>query len=310
MPHQESLRRAPAGRKRVVLHALVVVGLVFAGYLFFVAAPFKGSMAFDVVAYWSVDLANPYHGNVGDLGFFPYSPAAALALAPFTALPWLAFVTLWYAALVAALTFLGRRSLLVLLAFPPVAIDLYHGNIHLLLAAAIVIGFRYPQAWAFVLLTKVTPGVGLLWFVARREWRSLALALGATAVVAVATAVFLPRQWLDWVAMLASSASTPPPWPALPIPLVPRLAAAAVIVWWGARHDYRWTVPLAAAISVPALWPGAFAILAACWPLRRRADESAITFTAAAAGATPDYHAADARRHRGKPAGGPRPSAA
>jgi hypothetical protein len=318
MPHQESPRIGQFARKRVLFHALVVVGLVFAGYLFFVAAPFKGSMAFDVVAYWSVDLAAPYHGNVGDLGFFPYSPAAALVLAPFTALPWLAFACLWYAALIAALTFMGRRSFLVLLAFPPVAIDLYHGNIHLLLAAAIVVGFRYPQAWAFVLLTKVTPGFGLLWFVARREWRSLALALGATAAIAAATAVLLPRQWLDWIAMLASSASVPPPWPALPIPLIPRLLAAAAIVWWGARRDFRWTVPLAAAMSVPALWPGAFAILAACWPLRRRTDVIETAETAAAPAASPDYHAADAsdrrrapaKRSKREPAGDPRPSTA
>ena len=43
---------------------------------------------------------------------------------------------------------------------------------------AIVLGFRWPFTWAFVLLTKVTPGVGLLWFAVRREWRSLAIALG------------------------------------------------------------------------------------------------------------------------------------
>ncbi|MEO6350138.1 MAG: hypothetical protein ABIP53_05765 [Candidatus Limnocylindrales bacterium] len=110
----------------------MTAGLVFAGFLLFVTAPLKGSMAFHVVAYWNVELADPYHGSVGDLGFFPYSPAAALVLAPLNALPWIVFVSGWYAAVVAALTFLGRRSLLVLLAFPPVAIDLDHGNIHLL----------------------------------------------------------------------------------------------------------------------------------------------------------------------------------
>jgi hypothetical protein len=301
--------------RRALFHGLVLAGLVFGVYLFAVAAPFKGSMAFDVVAYWTVDLANPYQGNVGDLGFFPYSPAAALALAPLTQLPWLAFATLWYGALLAALTFLGRRSFLVLLAFPPVAIDLYHGNIHLLLAAAIVVGFRYPQAWAFVLLTKVTPGIGLLWFVARREWRNLVLALGTTAVIAAASFVVLPRQWFEWISMLASSAGTPPPWPALPIPLVPRLAVAAAIVWWGARRDQRWTVPVAAAISVPALWPGAFAILAAAWPLRHRVSRPGAAAVpddnSRDPNQTPDYHAADARpRNEGRHAGEPRPSTA
>jgi len=43
-----------------------------------------------------------------------------------------------------------------------------------LLAVAIAVGFRYPAAWALVLITKVTPGIGLVWFAVRREWCPLA----------------------------------------------------------------------------------------------------------------------------------------
>ena len=267
-----SLPRMPtSGRqlfvRRAGLHAAVLAGLIFAAYLFTVSAGQKGSMAFDVVAYWRLDLADPYPGQVGDLGFFPYSPAIALVLAPFTALPWILFAAAWYSLLLGALAWLGQRSVLVLLAFPPVAVELYHGNIHLLLAAAIVLGFRHPAAWSLVLLTKVTPGIGLIWFAARREWRSLILALGATAVIVVVTALVLPSQWMSWVTMLLGSAGTPPPWPALPVPLWLRLPLAAAIVWWGARRDARWCVPVAATLALPALWPGGFAILAAALPL-------------------------------------------
>jgi hypothetical protein len=279
--------------RRTLLHGAVLAGLIFAAYLFTVAAAQKGSMAFDVVAYWRLDLAHPYHGAVGDLGFYAYSPPVALAMAPFTVLPWIVFVTGWYMLLAGALIYMGGRYTLMLLAFPPVAVELYHGNIHLLIAAAVVAGFRYPAAWSFVLLTKVTPGVGLLWFVARREWRSLAVALGATAAIVVVTFVILPTQWVAWVSMLVNDAGTPPPWPALPVPLWLRLPVAAGVVWWGARRGLRWTVAVAAAISVPALWPGAFSILAACWPLRRRATEG----SAAERG----YHAADAGAPRSKP---------
>jgi hypothetical protein len=254
--------------RRLLLHAAVMVGLIFAGYIFLVSAAQKGSLGFDIVAYWTVNPAAPYHGNVGDLGFFAYAPPIALALAPFTVLPWPVFATGWYVLLVTTLAWLGRRQMLMLLAFPPVALDLYHGNIHLLLAAAIVLGMRYPAAWSFVLLTKVTPGIGLLWFAARREWRSLLIAFGATGLIVVATFALLPSQWLGWLEMLRDSAGTPPPWPALPIPLGLRLPLAALLVLWGARCDARWIVPVAAAISLPALWPGGFAILAACWPLR------------------------------------------
>ena len=80
----------------------------------------------------------------------------------------------------------------VLLAFPFVAVELTGGNIHLLLAAAIVAEFRWPAAWSFVLLTKVTPGIGLLWFAVRREWRPLMIALGATAAIAGLTFIIVP----------------------------------------------------------------------------------------------------------------------
>lgn len=280
--------------RRALVHGAVLSGLVFAAYLLLIAAPSKGTLGADVVAYWRLDLAQPYHGTVGDLGFFPYSPAVAVLFAPFAGLPWPAFVAVWYALLIGALAWLGRRSFLVLLAFPPVAINLSDGNIHLFLAVAIVLGFRYPAAWSAVLLTKVTPGIGLLWFVARREWRSLGIALGATGAIVAVTAVLLPTQWVSWLNMLAQTSGTQPPWPALPIPLWLRLPAAAAIVWWGAKRDLRWTVPVAAAISVPALWPGAFAILAACWPLRHRA-------TLPARQPDPDYHAPDARQPRGRP---------
>jgi hypothetical protein len=260
--------------RRVLYHGAVVVGVIFAGYLFFVSEAQKGSAAFDVVSYYAFDLSNPYAiSTVGALGFFPYSPAIALLFAPFHALPWMAFVMLWYTVLFCCVAWLGRRSFLAVLAFPPVAIDLYHGNIHLLLAVAIALSFRYPAAWSVVLLSKVTPGVGLLWFAVRREWRNLAIALSVTAAIVVVTVALMPTQWADWMHVLISNAGTPPPWPALPIPLLLRLPIAALIVTWGALTNRRWTVPLSAALAVPALWPGSFAILAACWRLGSTADE-------------------------------------
>ena len=62
-------------------------------------------------------------------------------------------------------------ALLILLL--PWTYELFVGQVHLFIAAAIVLGFRWPALWAFNILTKVTPGVGLLWFLVRREWRSL-----------------------------------------------------------------------------------------------------------------------------------------
>ena len=255
---------------RTLFHGLVFAGLIVGAYLLFVAAPAKGVFGVDAMAYWHINLADPYRDPWIPLYFFPYSPAVALLFAPLTQLSWPVFVAVWWSVLVGSLVWIGRRDVLILAAFIPVAITLSDGNIHLLMAAAIVVGMRYPAAWSFVLLTKVTPGVGLLWFVARREWRSLAIALGATAAIVAVTAVFLPSQWLGWLAMLRDSTTVTPWWPALPVPLWLRLPVAAAIVWWGARRDARWTVPIAATLALPALWLGGLAMLIACWPLRKR----------------------------------------
>lgn len=263
-----------AKTRRLLIHGAILVGLIFGAYVLFVAAPAKGTLGIDAMAYWRIDLADPY-GNAphdaawGVLGhFFPYAPPIALLFAPFAGLSWPAFAALWYAMLIGALVWLGRRDVLILAAFPPVALNLSDGNIHLVLAAAMVLGFRYPAAWSLLLLTKVTPGIGLLWFAARREWRSLAIALGATAAIVLVTALFLPTQWLAWLHMLRESVGVPAPWPALPIPLWLRLPVAAVVVVWGARRNARWTVPVAATLALPALWLGGLAMLVACWPLR------------------------------------------
>jgi len=278
---------------RTLFHGLVFAGLIVGAYLLLVATPAKGVFGIDAIAYWRVDLADPYRDPWIPLRFFPYSPPIALLFTPLAQLSWPVFVGVWWSLLVGALLWLGRRDVLILAAFPPVAITLSDGNIHLLMAAAIVVGMRYPAAWSLVLLTKVTPGIGLLWFVARREWRSLAIALGATAAVVTATAVFLPSQWLGWLAMLRDSTGVTPWWPALPVPLWLRLPVAAAIVWWGARRDARWTVPIAATLALPALWLGGLAMLAGCWPLRSRPA------TASADGA--DYRVPDGVARRTSP---------
>ncbi len=146
--------------QRALRDGLVVAGLLFLAYLFAIIAPVAGTVGFDAFAYWSVDASDPYQAGVGGLGAFNYTPPIAGCSIPVGALPWLTFLWLWLAALFGTVIWLGRWSPRVfwILALPPVALELYHGNVHLLIAAAIVLGFRHPWTWAFVLLTKVTPG--------------------------------------------------------------------------------------------------------------------------------------------------------
>ena len=264
-------RMKPA-RRRAIRHALMLVGLLSLPYIVLINQS-RSMFGFDAYAYWAIDLSNLYgesSGNTSALGAFRYTPAFGQVFAPAHAIPWELFLGLWCVAMAAALVWLAGRNWLLLLAFPPIALELYHGNIHLFMAVAIVVGFRYPVAWAFILLSKVTPGVGVLWFLFRREWRNFALALGVTAAIAGISFVVAPNLWREYVSTMVDNLTYDPghPYP-VPIPLPIRTAAAAALVWWGARTDRRWVVPVAAVLALPIIWFHGLAVLAAIIPLWR-----------------------------------------
>jgi hypothetical protein len=266
---------------RALRDGAIVAGLLFAGYLFAVVAPSAETFGFDAFAYWSLDLADPYARTAGALGAFTYSPVIARLFAPFVMLAFWQFLLLWCGLLVGTAAWLGLgsvRSVLAVFAFPAVALEIYHGNVHLLMAAAIWLGFRYPAAWSFVLLTKVTPGVGLAWFAVRREWRSLAIAVGVTAALVAVSLAIDGRLWESWLrdSLGATAGGAALNQFSLPVPLWIRVPAALALVAWGGLTDRRWTVPVGATLALPVLWPSGFAVLAALWPIwreRQAADE-------------------------------------
>ncbi|HEY2888639.1 MAG TPA: glycosyltransferase 87 family protein, partial [Candidatus Limnocylindrales bacterium] len=138
----------------------------------------------DARCYWVPGFDAPYALSQWTAPIaYVYSPAFLQLLAPLKVLAWEPFLGIWTVLLLLAVRFLSGPRLFVL-ALVLAAPEVIGGNIHLLVAVAIVIGFRYPAAWSLILLTKVTPGIGLLWFAVRREWRALGIALGATAAIA------------------------------------------------------------------------------------------------------------------------------
>jgi hypothetical protein len=251
-------------------------GALLMGWLLLVVGPDKGTTGFDAYAYWAVSPQHPYATPLGEVGSFTYTPAVALFFAPFHSLSFGAFYVLWAGFLAANLVWLTRRYTFLWLAFLPVPLELYHANVHLLLATVCVLGFRYPALWSIGILTKVTPGISLLWFAVRREWRSLAIALGATGAIGLVSFALAPGAWFDWVAFLTSSSSTGPvenasyQW--LIPPLFLRLAVAAALIVWGARTDRRWVVPVATVLAMPVLWITSPAVLAAVPRLRKPVD--------------------------------------
>jgi hypothetical protein len=267
------------GPSVVLTEALSVAGLLAAAVawvlLVAISDPSFGFLASaqDARSYHGLDPVDPYAGRSpwGSVGAFPYSPAFALLVWPLGLLPWPVFVAAWTALLLACVAWLTGRELL-LLGVAVAAAELMGGNIALLLAVAIVLGFRWPMAWSFVLLTKVTPGIGLLWFAVRREWRALAIVFGATAAIVAVSFAFAPSAWLAWVEVLLDSSGRSGTWAAVPVPLAIRLPIGAALVVWGARRSRRWTVPVAAMLALPALWYGSLAMLLAVIPLTTRRE--------------------------------------
>ena len=269
---QRTPLRAGLTRARALRDGAIVAGLLFFGYLFVILAPLNRGLGLDAYAYWSLDLADLYGGAQGAVlgaGAFRYSPLIAQVFAPVAQMPWGSFLFLYEAMLLGTIVWLGRRRwvpVLAILAFPPVAIELYYANIHLLLAAAIGVGFRHPWTWSVVLLTKITPGVGLVWFAVRREWRSLGIAVAVTAALAAFSWVSAPGLWTEWIETLAGNRAVATS-NSLPIPLLARLPVALALVAWGAHTDRRWTVPVAATLALPVLWIHGLAMLAGVVPL-------------------------------------------
>jgi hypothetical protein len=231
----------------------------------------------DAYAYWSTRDGVFYEGSsVGVLGSYLYSPVFAHLLIPLTWLSWPVFNAIWTGLNCAILWYLaGRWSLLALL-FLPIPLEIVSGNVHLIYAYVAVAGLRWPVLWAIPLITKITPGIGLLWFAVRREWRNLAIALGATAAIVTVSFALDQAAWREWIALLLASDQAPTATPGwyIPVPLLPRLMIAAILVVWGALTDRPWVLPIAMACALPLVWLNGLAVLAGLLPAwRQRAAE-------------------------------------
>lgn len=262
-------------RQRLGLDLFIVVAVVLVVLRLFAASPWT-PWVLDMHTYWATRdgftyaTSNPYL-----IGAYLYAPVFAQVLWPLAAsVPWPVFAAVWTALIAAAVVWLvGRWSFPVLLFSGALALELYLGQIDVFIAVAVVIGFRYPAAYAFPLLTKVAPGIGLLWFLFRREWRALAVAGAATVAVAAVSAIAAPSLWHDWYDLLRRSVTDKQVVDGayLAIPVWARLPFAVGIIFWGARTSRHWTVPVAILLAMPILWVNVFTLLVAVIPLRAEA---------------------------------------
>jgi len=257
--------------RRLAVSAFVLVIAIFAAARLMNMYPYNERL-FDLWAYWSTRFGLDYTwARPGESGAYIYSPAFAHLIAPLTALPLPVFTAIWTVLIASTLYWLaGWRSFFIGLLIP-VTMSIAIGQTDLLMAAAIVIGFRWPAIWFLPIVTKLTPGIGLLWFAARREWRSLLIALVATGTIAAISFAIDPGAWFGWLTMLGRM-----DFPAagdgvyLPVPVWVRLPIVAALIVWGARSNRRWVLPVGVCLSLPTVWLNTPTILVAILPMLGR----------------------------------------
>ncbi len=255
--------------RRLAIPAFFMVLAVFAAFRLFAIGPWT-IPGFDLYAYWSTRSGIEYAtAHQGATGAYLYAPVFAQVIAPLTALPWPVFAGLWTALMAVPLVWLAGRYALPVVLLPPILMSVVSGQVDLAFAAIVLLGLRWPAVWVLPILTKVTPGVGLVWFVVRGEWRSLAIAGVVTAATVVVSAVLDPAAWAGWLAMLARL-----DFPAfgnglwfLPLPLPFRLFVAAALIAWGAATDRRWVLPVGVCLALPTVWLNSPTILVAILPM-------------------------------------------
>lgn len=256
--------------------ALAIAALVF-GWM---GLNLEGIYFRDAMAYWRPDLDDLYGGrHVGVMSTYLYSPAFAQLVSPLGLLPWEAFALLFSATNLLALAWMvGPIVAAILFWIPgPVADEISTGNIHLLLAAAAVVGFRFSCTWAFPVLTKITPGVGALWLAGARQWRPLLVAVVTTAVFVAVSFALAPDAWFEWADTLQRSTGIPAGEAAvIPGPLWLRTAVAAVLAVWAGMAGWRWLVPAAMTIALPVPWSSGLSLLVGSLALSREWWEGGI----------------------------------
>jgi hypothetical protein len=222
----------------------------------------------DAHIYFAANLDDLYKGNVFT-DTYNYSPAFAWWIQPLQALPFDAFRTMIAAINMAGLVFLIGpvfTAVVLLAQVQPVWTEFQQGNLNFLVAALLLLGFQQSAWYAFPLLTKATPGIGLVWFAVRREWRALALALGATFAIALPSLVLVPEAWVQFVGSLSRNTQVDAQ---VGAPLLLRALLATAVIAWGAHTDRPWSVLVGVALVAHSNGGGWLVVLGIVRLLRR-----------------------------------------
>ncbi|WP_211876632.1 glycosyltransferase family 87 protein [Pseudarthrobacter albicanus] len=247
-------------------------------YVAIKAAFLDNALGQDAHAYWLAGQGELVYDRVpGQQDAYLYSPAFLTVILPLAMLPWLLFLPMWICLEAAVLLWLLKplRTRWFVPVFLLCTPELVVGNIYILLAGAAVIGMQKPAAWSFPILTKITAGVGLLWFAVRGEWGRLLQGVGGLAIVVIVSYALDPTQWHAWLQFLLENRDGTPD---SRTSFLLRCFLAVVLVVIGARKQWPWLVAPAMVLASPVL-VGLIplTILAAIPRLGRLAAQNAVT---------------------------------
>lgn len=266
-------------RERVLLVVLATIGAC----LLLVVAVNRWAEPSDEYSYWvgghraltGQPLYDPTDTFVTPFAY-RYPPIVAQVLAPIVAVvPPLAFTAAWTILMLGCLWWLAGRNVLVALAmcaFPPIAVEFWFRNVHLILAVLLVLGLRRWGGWFAVGASiKLAPGLGLLYLAARGRWREAAVAAGFGGVLLLVSIALSPDAWRQFLDITLARGPTDAS-AFLPVPYFVRAVAGVVLTVVAARLKPRIGGPLfvvAAVLALPTLWFTALSTLAAVVPLIR-----------------------------------------
>jgi hypothetical protein len=269
---------AKFANKFPLLARVIVVGVwlegAFVAFLGISRPLSTNQLGGDAHAYWLAGQGNALYDKApGQIDAYLYSPAFATAIQPLALMPWPFFLGVWILLQSAVLVWLLRPlefkwSIPIFLFCVP---ELMNGNIYILLAACAVLGLRRPGIWAFPILTKITGGIGLLWFAVRGEWKQVVQGVCMTVAIAGVSYLFSPSQWHAWLDFLLLHRDGTRDGS---ISFLVRCSLAIALIVIGARKQWRWLMAPAMVLAAPALALTTLAILTAIPRLTIRMDTS------------------------------------
>ncbi len=230
-------------------------------------------LGYDSHAYWSAvqRMDQLYAAPALSRDAYLYSPLFAQLVWPLGRLPWPGFALVWSALGMAAFVWLlqplsGRWFWPALVATVP---EVLTGNIYALMALALVLGADRGSPWLLPTLTKVTPSlVAVGWLAASRQWRTLIRGVRSGVVLVAASVALAPTQWAEWVGFLcggtASGGGNSLPW----LLLGAAGAGLGVAVYAGVTGR-AWLLPVSVILVSPTLGVNTLTVLAAVPRLRQ-----------------------------------------